>query len=205
MNMNNEHWSKLRSMILDPKQWNELRELLGLSQVDGTEMSPERSCTGVMPESMECEYVCANAGAEFWHWCMSVSLAWVAGGRIKEWYGIPYGKQHGDNDSFLIPDLSGAYLTGANLSRTNLIRANLIRANLYGADLTGANLSGADLIGADLRNTNLYGANLSGANLFGADLSGANLRHANLTFARYNENTQFPEDFDPAVRGMVKA
>ena len=146
MILNNDHWLELRTMILDPKRWDELRDLLGLSQADGEEMSPSRMCTGVMPESVECQYVMANAGADFWHWCMSVSLLRVASSRVKEWYRIPHGKPHGGYDSFLLSRLSDANLRYADLSETNLMSIDLRRA-----DLIGTNLSDTDLRHADLR------------------------------------------------------
>jgi uncharacterized protein YjbI with pentapeptide repeats len=58
-----------------------------------------------------------------------------------------------------------------------------------GANLTGANLTGADLTGANLREANLAGANLAGANL----------REANLRGAFADENTVWPDGFDPVV------
>ena len=86
-------------------------------------------------------------------------------------------------------DLEGAGLEGANLECANLSEANLSEANLWYADLEYANLRGANLRGADLED---------------ADLTGANLRGANLTGALYNDETIFPEGFDPEQCGMVK-
>jgi uncharacterized protein YjbI with pentapeptide repeats len=57
----------------------------------------------------------------------------------------------------------------------------------------GANLSGADLEGADLK----------GANLAGADLTGTNLEGANLEGAKANEDTDWPEGFDPVAAGVL--
>ena len=80
-------------------------------------------------------------------------------------------------------NLSGEDLSGKDLSGQYFVYANLTGANLAGADLTGAYISGA---------------NLSGANLFGADLSGANL-----TGAVADEETQWPEGFDPKAAGVT--
>jgi len=66
-------------------------------------------------------------------------------------------------------------------------------ANLYRAVLSEANLAGADLAGADL----------SGAHLSGAHLSGANLSGANLSWAKANEETVWPEGFDPVAAGVT--
>jgi hypothetical protein len=120
-------------------------------------------------------------------------------------------------------DFSGAHLAGAGLIRANLegadlAGANLRGANLYGAILWGANLTGADLAaayldGADLTGANLVEANLTGvdlirANLTGADLAGANLVMADLTGvnlygATADQNTRWPDGFDPVAAGVA--
>ena len=80
---------------------------------------------------------------------------------------------------FKVKDLKGANLWYADLEYANLECANLSEANLWYADLEGASLT----------NANLKGAVLRGANLLGAF---------------YNDETTFPEDFDPEQCGMVK-
>ncbi|HEV3365798.1 MAG TPA: pentapeptide repeat-containing protein, partial [Acidimicrobiia bacterium] len=54
-------------------------------------------------------------------------------------------------------------------------------------NLTGADLKGADLTGADLK---------------GADLTGADLNDAILDGARADEQTKWPEGFDPEAHGV---
>ena len=93
-------------------------------------------------------------------------------------------------------------------------------ADLTGADLTGANLTGADLTGADLTGANLVGANLEKAELSGDRQSGywhlgAAQRlieqrlgdgpspPANLTGAKANEETIWPDGFDPVAAGVI--
>ena len=91
-----------------------------------------------------------------------------------------------------------------------------------------AYLAFADLAGADLFRVNLKGANLSGANLSGANLShspldaggtlflpfseqdrslGDGLRElmlgANLSGATADQNTRWPDDFDPVAAGVI--
>ena len=61
----------------------------------------------------------------------------------------------------------------------------------------GAILWGADLTGANLRDAKLNMARLSGANLSGADLSGTDLRGAVA-----DEDTIWPEGFDPEAAGV---
>ena len=102
-------------------------------------------------------------------------------------------------------DLTGADLTRADLTRADLGWAYLTEANLTRAKLRDANLSGADLIGADLTGVNLTWAYLTKANLTGANLTEANLTGAYLTGALYNDETMFPEGFDPVKSGMKKA
>ncbi len=103
-------------------------------------------------------------------------------------------------------DLTGANLSGADLSCINLSGADLSEANLHGAYLSGVNLKEAFLNQADLSQAYLSGAHLSEADLNGAKLSGANLNGADLSGANlqgtfYDEETQFPEGFDPAWAG----
>ena len=102
-----------------------------------------------------------------------------------------------------------AKLIGVNMSRADLSSANLLGAQLGGANLEQASLIGVVLAEADISDANLFQANLSqanleNANLLGANLSGANLTNTDLTGATYNEDTQFPKDFDPDMRGMRK-
>ena len=69
--------------------------------------------------------------------------------------------------------------------------------------LRGANLYGANLIGADLAGVNLEEANLIGEDLIGEDLAGANLEGANLTAAQADEDTSWPDGFDPIADGVI--
>lgn len=105
-------------------------------------------------------------------------------------------------------DTDGADLSEVDLSGASLRGADLFDINLSGADLSEADLSGADLGSVDLRNASLSQANLSEANLSGAklgaaDLSDANLSGANFQETLYNEETFFPEGFDPVQAGAI--
>jgi len=64
---------------------------------------------------------------------------------------------------------------------------------LYDGSLRGAVLTGADLNGAKLFEANLTGANLCEANLKGADLSET----------KYNNETIWPDDFDPVAAQAI--
>ncbi len=74
-----------------------------------------------------------------------------------------------------------------DLSCAILIDANLIGVNLSDADLSDAILTDADLKSINFRNANLISADLSGADLQGAIFKGT----------KYNEDTEWPEGFDP--------
>ena len=85
----------------------------------------------------------------------------------------------------------------------NLMAADLSDANLTGSDLKDADLTRSDLRFADLSGSNLSNANLSDATLSRANLSDTNLSDANLSDALYDQNTQFPTDFDPSTTAML--
>jgi len=104
-------------------------------------------------------------------------------------------------------DLQQANLTNVQLSQANLSEANLSQSDLWQADLKQANLFKANLREATLSRADFSGANLEGADFGNADLRGAdlskalNLERADLTGARYDENTQWPADFNPQAAG----
>lgn len=100
--------------------------------------------------------------------------------------------------------LNGAHLGMATLRQANLSGASLQRANLYQAYLFGADLSNAQLQHADLRLARLAEANLTGADLCGANLWGARLNRAQLDGVLYNDETQWPENFDPEEHGAIR-
>ncbi len=99
-------------------------------------------------------------------------------------------------------NFSGAELTGANLKDANLTGANLTDATLHKVNLIGTNLSGANLRGAILAKANISNTNLENANLQNANLAYTNLQDAKLQGALYNEETVFPDDFNPADKKM---
>ena len=99
-------------------------------------------------------------------------------------------------------DLSKADLSGVDLHASNLRKAKLFGANLERADLHRSNLRSADLSRAVLRAANLRGSNLVGASLFGADLRRANLRRASFRSAEADQETRWPDGFDPGAHGV---
>jgi len=121
----------------------------------------------------------------------------------------------GEVDDLILAYLRGADLAGAYLSGADLFAADLAAADLRGADLGCAHLGSADLSGADLSRANLFGADLGWAELRGANLREADLRRADLRGARlmgadlaeavYDDETSWPEGFDPALAGAIRA
>ncbi|MGB5713217.1 MAG: pentapeptide repeat-containing protein [Waterburya sp.] len=101
--------------------------------------------------------------------------------------------------SLIRAELSGANLRRANLAGADLSRANLAIAELKEANLTGACLNKACLISAKLIQVDLSYANLTGTYLMGVDLSKTNLKGS-----FYNDETNFPSNFDPVSAGMLQ-
>jgi len=104
--------------------------------------------------------------------------------------------------------LVGAELVGVNLERADLEGADLKGVELCFSNLEGAKLEGASLKGANLVATRLHRADFEGADLEGANLEGANLRKANLhgtklKGAKYNNDTKWPDNFDPIEFGAI--
>ena len=115
----------------------------------------------------------------------------------------------------------GANTNGASFSAADLTGADMrgtAGAGFYGTNLTGANFEGVTFSGwgCKCRGTNfkksvvlsLIGdGDFSKANFCGASLRGTDLREAkdHLIFkgAIYDEDTSFPEGFDPKAAGMV--
>lgn len=101
-------------------------------------------------------------------------------------------------------------LHGRSFARSSLYWAiladsDLSGCNFQGVDLRGANLICARLIGANLRDADLGLDALGGATkVHGADFSGAQLHGCRFKGAQYDENTRFPEGFDPQAAGMVE-
>jgi uncharacterized protein YjbI with pentapeptide repeats len=60
-------------------------------------------------------------------------------------------------DSFVIPDLSEAFLGGRNLVGVNLSEADLSNANFLSSDLSFADLGAADFSGVQLSLANVSG------------------------------------------------
>lgn len=115
----------------------------------------------------------------------------------------PMSLDHPSRRGFKIIYLLKQYEAGER----NFRKEDLTNANLFEADLQGINLSHACLVGADLRAVNLTRANLAQADLrdsclIEADLRSANLEGTKFAGAIYDEDTEFPLDFDPEAAEM---
>lgn len=100
-------------------------------------------------------------------------------------------------------ELGTAHLEEAILQEAHLEGANLWRAHLEGANLFGAHLDRANLVGAHLEGASLGEAYLERARLDSAHLYGAILNRAHLEGAICNNNTEWPDDFDPKQHGVI--
>jgi hypothetical protein len=101
------------------------------------------------------------------------------------------------------------HFSHADLSETNLARISLIATDLSHATLAGATLVYTKLELVNLRRASLASADLARATLLncflnGADLSGASLTGLDLSGAMYDDETRWPEGFDPAEHGARK-
>lgn len=106
-------------------------------------------------------------------------------------------------------DLSATKAPFAVLARAQLSNARLAAADLRQADLNSADLEQSDLRGANLQHANLIRAHLRGARLCGADLRAANLEGAELANADldgtlYDQDTTWPDRFDPEGCGAIR-
>jgi uncharacterized protein YjbI with pentapeptide repeats len=96
----------------------------------------------------------------------------------------------------------------ADLRGANFYWGTLINVRFDGANLEGADLAGTDLVRVSFRNANLQNADIGPSGLgypstvCGCDFTGANMDGTDLRAAIYDEDTRFPEGFDPVARGM---
>ena len=166
--------------------------------------SPERIRTRIY----EAWQVIDNAAAAN----VSTSYARIRALEFLKDYGISLERLNLESTDLQQINLTQVNLKSANLSCVDLREAKLKGINLSYADLTDADLSNAIIRGGKFNHTNLEGANLNNADLRGVNFSGANLRSISLRGALlenaifkdtdlkgslYNENTKFPENFNP--------
>ncbi len=92
-----------------------------------------------------------------------------------------------------------AKLDDAMMQQVDGVDATFDRASLTAANLNGARLRGASFVGANLKGASLQAAQLHGVNFRDAVLEGASL-HA----AGYDDETRWPDGFDPVAAGAVR-
>lgn len=116
-----------------------------------------------------------------------------------------------DADSLVGADLRKRRLDFGDLRESDLRNADFSHASLSGVNFSGANLSGASFYKAQMAGARFQGANVAGTDfseawmpgtkLQGVDFRSAKVETAKLRFARYDEETQWPEGFDAQERG----
>jgi uncharacterized protein YjbI with pentapeptide repeats len=106
------------------------------------------------------------------------------------------------NAFFSSAHMRGAVLQSAVLNNVLLNNAGLVESDLRRADLQGANLVGADLSQAQLAGANLSEVKFKPARASTEEEAGETLL---VSGATYDDATIWPENFDPAAQGAVKA
>jgi pentapeptide repeat protein len=98
-------------------------------------------------------------------------------------------------------DLRGSVFLTEDLRGEDFVLRDLTGADLTGSILTGMNLAKVRFVNANLHGAILRGANLFGSRLCGAKFDGADLTDANVVDATYDEQTTWPNGFDPREAG----
>jgi len=109
----------------------------------------------------------------------------------------------------------GLYCAGSDLEEADFSHSDLYWLDMYGANCAGASFRSAKLEGVDSKSACLQRADFSYAvvthdrlgvpsTFVHANLEGARFEGALLSGTEYDDNTIFPEGFDPASYGMVR-
>ena len=99
-------------------------------------------------------------------------------------------------------DFSYCEMQAIRLSQYALTGIDLWGCNLADAHLADVDFSGSNLRGADLQRANLRRTNFQGADLRSACLRDAQVEDAIFQDAIANQQTEFPENFDPLQAGI---
>jgi uncharacterized protein YjbI with pentapeptide repeats len=130
-----------------------------------------------------------------------------------------FSKARLENANFKGADITSAIFTDADLTGADLRETTTKGSHCEGANFSKANLEGLSFAlgfgckynGANLRMCKISGRGDTRQDFCRADLRGANMRAvttlatALLKGAIYNEDTAFPDGYDPAAAGMVLA
>jgi len=101
--------------------------------------------------------------------------------------------QEGERD-FQESNLESSHLSNVKLDGCDFSESNLFRANWANCSLVGANFNGAVL----------WQASFSCCDLSGANLSNIGTINTSFDHSTYDENTIFPDGFDPDWEEMYK-
>ncbi|MTH47007.1 pentapeptide repeat-containing protein [Intestinirhabdus alba] len=104
-------------------------------------------------------------------------------------------------------------IENSSVKNADFYNAALMNAFLKNSDMTGCDFQNSRPIAANFSHSVLINSNFAGADISRADFSGANLCGANLCFERYDEvtlagalfdeNTRWPDKFDPVKEGAI--
>ena len=105
--------------------------------------------------------------------------------------------------------LNNADLRECNLNEAGLMNAHLRRSRLENTQMRGSWLTGAVLDGANLSNADLSGADVAAASFRNCQLQSAillveRIESANFDQAIFNDQTVWPEGFDPESAGAQR-
>lgn len=109
------------------------------------------------------------------------------------------------NTTFNRMGFRGIYADGADFRGSRFTETNFINAHLDGANFAGATLDRCCLIFAMMAATDLRGTDLSTCDFTGAPLGAPpdTETHIDLRGALYNDQTRWPQGFEPSSFGML--
>jgi uncharacterized protein YjbI with pentapeptide repeats len=106
---------------------------------------------------------------------------------------------HFDGVSLCSSDLRRITANNSSLKNSHIQCAYFQESKLYKINFSNSDLSYSDFTGANLTGSNLTGASLQGANFESVDLELVEMKGA-----FYDDETKFPEGFDPYKNGLIK-
>lgn len=109
------------------------------------------------------------------------------------------------NTTFRRMGFRGIYADGADFRGSTFTETNFINAHLDGANLAGATLDRCCLIFAMMAGTDLRGTDLSTSDFTGVTLEMQPNADVHIDFrgALYDNQTRWPEGFEPSRHGMI--
>ncbi len=117
-------------------------------------------------------------------------------------------------EDFSFKDFSNYIFNKSNFYKSNFQHSNFENTDLRMCNLSNTNFSNSEISHTDFSKSNLSDASFEnvkfkdrvefvGVNLLGADFSNTDLEYVNLNGALYNDETIFPDDFNPEENQMI--